>query len=589
MVKKIISLFTLLILSPILHSQNVSVFIPSAFPVCNPGDCTSLEVLYTNLKETTSYQVSSMPYNPPFGTSAGTATNLTLDDRWSGIIDLKGITPQDFNFCFFGQTYKKILISTNGAITFSIAGEIPNGFYSPNSASTWIWSGPIPYAGDPVNAPFKNSINGVFQDTNPAISNAFAHPNINYYTLGSYPNRVFVVNYNEVAQFQCDSNSTVGAQTSQILLHETTNVIDVYIQRRVPCTSWFSGDGVVGIQNQDGTAGLVPPGRNVGAWSAAYEAWRFTPNGNSIQPVITWAKNGAFYSNNNPISVCPSGEEEFTVTVSYPICNSGTGGNFTDSYTVNIEPEYHEPDDLKVCVPSPTSVSFDLTSNDAVILGTQSPFDNIISYHLSQSDAMVGINPISNPQFYSSSGNETIYTKIESLTTGCVSEKNFDLIVTVNPVAPSGSADQFFTNGETLANIELTGTNIQWYDSLTGTNILPASTILNDGITYYASQTMSGCEGSSRIAVTVHLLLGNSDFEDKNLRVFPNPVNNILNLSYSTEISSVTVYNLLGQEVLSKTVNASETQLDMSNLSVGTYIVKANVDGLVKTFKIVKQ
>lgn len=596
MIKKYFSIVCFLFFGTTVFAQNLAVTIDSPTPICNPGDCAVLEASYTNLKETTSYQVTTIPYNPPFGTTAGNATTLTLDDRWSGVIDLKGSTPENFNFCFYGQSYDKVLISTNGAITFSVAGFVPSGLYAPDSFSTWVLSGLLPYAGSTGGdiAPFKNAINGVFQDSDPSVSNSFAHPNINYYTAGVYPNRVFVVSFSQLAQYSsCSSNATVGAQTSQIMIYESSNIIEIYVQRRVPCTTWNSGNGLIGIQNEAGTLAAFPPGRNTGAWSATNEAWRFTPNGNAITPVITWKKDGVFYSNNNPVNVCPSGSESYEVTVSYPICNSGNFSNYTNSVNVNIEPGIQQPIDLQACAESLGAVNFDLTSNQIVMLGAQSPSDYIITYYTSFSDANAGNNSIANPQIYSSTGNQTIFVKIENLLNGCVSIKSFALIVNTRPDAPTGNSDQDFITGETIANIEVTGTNIQWYGSATGNDLLSNATLLVDGATYYASQTNAfNCESRtmpSRLAVTVHNTLGSQNFIESNFKVYPNPVKNILNLSYSKEITAVEIFNMLGQKVLLKNLNTTQGQIDMSNLNSGNYIVRLTVDGLVKTIKIVKQ
>ena len=47
--------------------------------------------------------------------------------------------------------------------------------------------------------------------------------------------------------------------------------------------------------------------------------------------------------------------------------------------------------------------------------------------------------------------------------------------------------------------------------------------------------------------------------------------------------------NLLGQEVLSKTVDASEGQIDMSGLTQGAYFVRITSDNQVKTMKVIKE
>ena len=83
--------------------------------------------------------------------------------------------------------------------------------------------------------------------------------------------------------------------------------------------------------------------------------------------------------------------------------------------------------------------------------------------------------------------------------------------------------------------------------------------------------------------------LATSTFENANFRYYPNPVKDILNLSYSKNITSVTAFNLLGQEVITKPINSNLSQIDMSHLSNGTYIVKVTADNQVKTIKVVKQ
>lgn len=83
--------------------------------------------------------------------------------------------------------------------------------------------------------------------------------------------------------------------------------------------------------------------------------------------------------------------------------------------------------------------------------------------------------------------------------------------------------------------------------------------------------------------------LGVDDFTETNtVKVYPNPVNDILNISFEQGISAVVVYNLLGQEVFSKPFNSNEVSINMSNLASGTYLVKVNAGNATKTVKIIK-
>lgn len=83
--------------------------------------------------------------------------------------------------------------------------------------------------------------------------------------------------------------------------------------------------------------------------------------------------------------------------------------------------------------------------------------------------------------------------------------------------------------------------------------------------------------------------LANSDFNASKFKAYPNPVKDILNLEYAQDISSVKVVNLLGQQVISRNVNAGTTALDMSHLTSGVYIVNVTSGDTVKSFKVVKE
>jgi len=88
--------------------------------------------------------------------------------------------------------------------------------------------------------------------------------------------------------------------------------------------------------------------------------------------------------------------------------------------------------------------------------------------------------------------------------------------------------------------------------------------------------------------ITVDAALSNDDFTTDGFSYYPNPVKNVLNLSYKQNITKVTVCNLLGQEVLTKNINANEAQIDLSPLANGAYMVKINTGNVNKTVKVIK-
>ena len=80
-----------------------------------------------------------------------------------------------------------------------------------------------------------------------------------------------------------------------------------------------------------------------------------------------------------------------------------------------------------------------------------------------------------------------------------------------------------------------------------------------------------------------------SDFDSSNFALYPNPVNDILNISYNKNISAIAIYNLMGQEVLSQTSTDTISKVDMSSLSNGIYMVRVTTDNQVKTIKVIKE
>jgi hypothetical protein len=98
----------------------------------------------------------------------------------------------------------------------------------------------------------------------------------------------------------------------------------------------------------------------------------------------------------------------------------------------------------------------------------------------------------------------------------------------------------------------------------------------------------TGSDGQFKVSA-YDASLSTLSFDSKGFVAYPNPVTDILNISYTQEISKVSIHNLLGQEVLVKSINATESKIDMSNLPNGTYLVKVTVDGLDKVLKVIKQ
>jgi hypothetical protein len=159
-----------------------------------------------------------------------------FDDQWSPAINI------GFTFCFYGTAYTQCVIGSNGLISFNIAQA---GGYC-----QWPINAAVPSAADPMN-----TVMGPWQDLYPPGGGT-----IRYTVYGAAPCRRFVVSWNQMPMYSCTSTLC----TQQIVLYETTNVIENFIQTKPLCASWNAGTAIQAIHNAAGTAAVAVAGRNAG-------------------------------------------------------------------------------------------------------------------------------------------------------------------------------------------------------------------------------------------------------------------------------------------------------------------------------------
>ena len=243
--------------------------------------CTTLVANYSVFNGTNSYNIISIPYNP-FPYNIGSLYSIPIDDRRSGIINLP------FNFCFFGQQYNQFVLGTNGVISFNLSYS---GLYCP-----WPFINSIPTNWPNPSPGFPRLMIGLYHDINPLTGGE-----VRYGLSGTYPCRTFLISYNNVPHYNCPLNIS----KFQIILYELTNIIEIHVERKQTCGSWNGGRACLGIQNNPGTIGYAPPGRNTGNWTInTPEAWRFSPNG-PISSSFRWTDiNGNFISSLSSINIC---------------------------------------------------------------------------------------------------------------------------------------------------------------------------------------------------------------------------------------------------------------------------------------------
>ena len=257
-----------------------------------------------------------------------TDAGITVDDVFETTPD-----PIGFTFNFYGINYTQCLIGPNGNICFDLT----------QAGLTTDWAITAPLLGNSI---VFNSICGPWCDIDVIYGGT-----ITYSTDGVAPNRKFVVTFCGDHMYSCTDQIT----TSQVILYETTNVIEVHVAHKDICTDWnpsspagAGGRAIIGVQNATGTAATAAPGRDwTPVWSASDEAWRFTPVGGGTSytvasipyapipyasSLVYWYNyaTGAYIGTGDTLRVCP------TSPTTYRAGALGCADTSFGYYTINI-------------------------------------------------------------------------------------------------------------------------------------------------------------------------------------------------------------------------------------------------------------
>ncbi|AOW19194.1 T9SS type A sorting domain-containing protein [Urechidicola croceus] len=95
-------------------------------------------------------------------------------------------------------------------------------------------------------------------------------------------------------------------------------------------------------------------------------------------------------------------------------------------------------------------------------------------------------------------------------------------------------------------------------------------------------------EGTFNLSV-VDRALSIEDNIIEGFSIYPNPVNDVLRFAAQDNIDEISVYNLLGQEVLRTQPKVLNTQVDMAKLPTGMYVIKVKVGQQLGSYRVVKE
>jgi len=410
------------------------------------GQAVTLTATFANMRETNTYAVGNIPYNP-FSFTTGTNILVNIDDIWSSVINM------GFNFCYFG----------NNLVSFNLG--YANGY------CTW----PINTAWPTNVGNMLNTIGCPWHDIDPSVG--FNPNRIKIHVDGTAPCRRFIITFYQIPMFSFACNSQLSSQ--QIILHESSNIIDHHILNKPLCTTWNSGRAIQGIQNATGTQAVVVPGRNSPTqWTAANDGKRFYPTGNPTY-AITWLQGATVIGNTAAISVTPSATTTYTVRITYTNCN-GTQTTVTDNVTVNVNP-----------ISPPPLLPQDICAGQPATLNAGPGFTNY-AWSNGASTSSITISPATT----------TTYTVTVTNGAGCTASSSALVTVGNNIVPPTIPPATICQSASIPLNAGTGFSDYQWSTGQTGQTITvnPAATT-----TYSVTVTNSlGCSGVSNVTITVN-------------------------------------------------------------------------------------
>lgn len=141
-------------------------------------------------------------------------------------------------------------------------------------------------------------------------------------------------------------------------------------------------------------------------------------------------------------------------------------------------------------------------------------------------------------------------------------------------VHPPVTTNQSFCSSQSpkVSDLNATGTNVKWYSSSTGGNALAANTLLVNGTTYYATQTVNGCESTYRVPVLVSLVQTNVLISSK------------VDICGNSTIADVTIDGYNHNQLKWYDTATSATPLGTSYiLTTGTYYISTFTNNLCES------
>ena len=152
-------------------------------------------------------------------------------------------------------------------------------------------------------------------------------------------------------------------------------------------------------------------------------------------------------------------------------------------------------------------------------------------------------------------------------------------------VSPAGFSSVTFYTAPNETAVETELTLVDWFENQCVPGITATIPTIA-GQAYYVY--VANHDGVTDIMID-GTNLSTADNTIEGFSYYPNPSTSIVNLTSVEVIETVAIYNMLGQKVIDQNIDATTSEVNVSQLATGTYLMKVSVNGQVGTYRIIKQ
>ncbi|MGZ4038599.1 MAG: T9SS type A sorting domain-containing protein, partial [Bacteroidia bacterium] len=183
------------------------------------------------------------------------------------------------------------------------------------------------------------------------------------------------------------------------------------------------------------------------------------------------------------------------------------------------------------------------------------------------------------------------YTLVVTAAASCSATAVVSVTIAATPTIATVSTPTMICTGQT-ATLSSTGSAGSYTYAPGNMTVNPAPVTPSVSTTYTASSTVGACTGTAMVSVSVSACTGIETYAvNGTISAYPNPAQNSITVVFGRNLSGkITVYNSIGQDILSKTVSeAPQATLDLSQFAKGMYLLHVSPEsGKENIIRIIK-